>query len=118
MLLTSPLSLYILQDMEKHTPGRYERAMVGAWNSGSENPYGILNPNRYRLQHVGDHALELMEEHLNMERLRVLSTLIPSAMQREYDRHLKIAARMLDHPDASYEKLYRELIEESRATQT
>lgn len=102
--------------MEKHRPGKHEAAMAGAWNSGSESPYGFLNPNRYRLQRVGAHALELMEDHLNMT-LRVHASLNPHILQREYDRHLKIAARMLDNPDATYVELYRALLKESRATQ-
>lgn len=103
--------------MEKHIPGKHETAMAGAWNSGSESPYGILNPKRYRLQRVGQLTLELMEGHLNMERLRVVATVSPHTMQREYDRHLIIAARLLDHPGASYEEVRMALIEESRAPQ-
>lgn len=99
--------------MEKHTPGKHEGALQGAWHAGPDNPYGPLNLKRYRLQRVGDLALRLMEEHLDMQTLRVNATIAPGIMQNAYDRHLKIAARMLDGAGSSYEELYREELHES-----
>ncbi len=92
--------------MEIHKPGKHEQALKGAWQAGDKTPYGPLNPKRYRLQHVGDLALKLMEEHLDMEGLRVKATIAPGVMQKALYRHLQIAARMLDGDESSYDYIY------------
>lgn len=94
--------------------GKHQKALLGSWNSGDQNPYGLLNLNRYRLQKVGELTVELMEKNLDLPALRAEAIIGSKGLQNQYDIHLVIAAMQLDGDESGYADLYQKAAEATK----